>query len=325
MPDHPIIKLVCEVIDRISIEFNICFLIDSFEPQFKQVAWSSQLLILKHITHFIVAEYRILCIVFLFSEDIWLKLLILVILLISLLAVPGLSRAKTEFEASLNEAAIENLWAKYDRRFVSCYSHRFNRNFEFVLEVLLEIWIGDMLRNLVQDDRPLRFITAKKLWLLHFRDHLIVLVGCFDVFPEEGSTNTSLKNKDRLRVFIPHFDLWIEASLWDVHALESSTDFFNHLSNFFKNVEIEVAIAAPLPFMEGWPAKPDPSLLNVTSSLIILRLKSHLLLLLSTWIIGIDLLVFELRVKLVDPLIVNPEKHYRVGVAVVVIVALKLR
>ena len=139
MPDHPIIKLVCEVIDRISIEFNICFLIDSFEPQFKQVAWSSQLLILKHITHFIVAEYRILCIVFLFSEDIRLKLLILVILLISLLAVPGLSSAKTEFEASLNEAAIENLWAKYNRRFVSCYFHRFNRNFEFVLEVLLEI------------------------------------------------------------------------------------------------------------------------------------------------------------------------------------------
>jgi hypothetical protein len=77
--------------------------------------------------------------------------------------------------------------------------------------------------------------------------------------------------------------------------------------------------------MEGRPAESDPSLLNVTSSLIILRLKSHLLLLLSTRIIGIDLLVFELGMKLVDPLIVNPEQHYRVGVAVVVIVALKLR
>jgi hypothetical protein len=77
--------------------------------------------------------------------------------------------------------------------------------------------------------------------------------------------------------------------------------------------------------MEGRPAKSDPSLLNVTSSLIILRLKSHLLLLLSTRIIGIDLLVFELGMKLVDPLIVNPEQHYRVRVAVVVIVALKLR
>jgi hypothetical protein len=145
--------------------------------------------------------------------------------------------------------------------------------------------------------------------LLHFRDHLIIFVSCFDVFTKEGSTNTSLKDKNRLRVLISHLDFRIEASLWDVHALEPSTDFFYHLSNFFKNVEIEVAIAAPLPLMEGRSAKSDSSLLNISASLIILRLKSHLLLLLSAWIIGINLLMFKLRVKFVDPLIVDPEQH----------------
>ncbi len=125
-------------------------------------------------------------------------------------------------------------------------------------------------------------------------------------------------------MLISHLDFRIEASLRYVHSLEPGTDFFDHLSNFFKNIEIEVAIAAPLSLMEGGPAESDSSLLDVTSSLIILRLKSHLLLLLSTWIIRIDLLVFELGMKLVDPLIVNPEQHYRVGVPVVVIVALKL-
>jgi hypothetical protein len=70
MPDHPIVKLIGEVVDRISIKFNISFLVDSFESQFIQVAWSSQLLILQHVAHFIVAKYCILCIAFLFSEDV---------------------------------------------------------------------------------------------------------------------------------------------------------------------------------------------------------------------------------------------------------------
>ena len=68
MPHHPIIKLISEVIDRISIEFYICFFVDSFKPQLIKVAWSSQLLILKHVTHFIIAEYRILGKAFLFSK-----------------------------------------------------------------------------------------------------------------------------------------------------------------------------------------------------------------------------------------------------------------
>jgi hypothetical protein len=70
MPHHPIIKLVSEVIDRISIKFNICFFVDSFKPQLIKVAWSSQLLILKHVPNFIVAEYRILGKAFFLSEDI---------------------------------------------------------------------------------------------------------------------------------------------------------------------------------------------------------------------------------------------------------------
>jgi hypothetical protein len=87
MPHHPIIKLVSEVIDRISIEFNICFFVDSFKSQFIKVAWSSQLLILKHVAHFIVAEYSIFGKTFLFRKDIRFELLILVILLVSLFAV----------------------------------------------------------------------------------------------------------------------------------------------------------------------------------------------------------------------------------------------
>ncbi len=76
--------------------------------------------------------------------------------------------------------------------------------------------------------------------------------------------------------------------------------------------------------MERRSAKSDPSLLNITAALIILGLERHLLLLLSTWVIWVDLLVLELRVKLVDPLIVYSEQHDRVRVTVVVIVALKL-
>lgn len=125
-------------------------------------------------------------------------------------------------------------------------------------------------------------------------------------------------------MLISHLNLRIEAPLWNIHALESCTNFLNHLGDFFEDVEIKVAIAAPLPLMVGGSAKSDPSLLDIATTLVVLGLERNLLLLLSTRIIGIDLLVFELRMKLVYPLIVDPEQHDRVGITVVVIVALEL-
>jgi hypothetical protein len=89
--------------------------------------------------------------------------------------------------------------------------------------------------------------------------------------------------------------------------LKSVANLFDHLCDLLEYVEVKVAVSAPLPFMEGWPAEAHPLLLNVTSALIVLRLESDLLLLRVSRVIRVDLLMLELRVKLVDPLVENPQ------------------
>jgi len=44
--DHLLIKLISKVVDRVSIEFNISFLVDGLKPEFIEIARSSELLIL---------------------------------------------------------------------------------------------------------------------------------------------------------------------------------------------------------------------------------------------------------------------------------------
>ncbi len=87
MLDHSVIELVSEIVDGVSIKLYICFLVDCFKSQFIQVARSLKLLILEHISHFVVAEDSILGKSLFFSKDVRLELLVLVILLITLLAI----------------------------------------------------------------------------------------------------------------------------------------------------------------------------------------------------------------------------------------------
>jgi hypothetical protein len=166
-----------------------------------------------------------------------------------------------------------------------------------------------VLRYFVQDDRSLRFIASKELNLLHLRNHLIILICSLDVFPEECPSNASFEYQNRLWILISHLDLRIEAPLGYVHALEPSPDLFDHLRDLLEYGQVEVAVAAPLPLMEGGTAESHASLLDISTALVILRLERHLLLLLSTWIIRVDLLMLELRVEFVDPLIVDSQKH----------------
>lgn len=85
---HLFIKFVSEIVDGIPIKLNEGILVNSFKSQFIQIARSSQFLILKHFSHFVVTKYCILRNATLIIKDAGLKLGLILILLIIELAVP---------------------------------------------------------------------------------------------------------------------------------------------------------------------------------------------------------------------------------------------
>ena len=206
MLHHFIVKLISEVVDGISIKLNVGFFIDCFKSKFIKIAWSPQLLILKHVSDFVIAEDGILGELLLLSENLRAELLIIVKLLIILLSIARLSGAQAKLKTSFDKASIKNLRAKDNSRLVCCDSHGLNWYLELVLKILFQILICDVLRDLIENDRSLRLISSKQLRLLHFGDHLIVLVSSFDILSKECSSNASLQDKNRFRVLISHLD-----------------------------------------------------------------------------------------------------------------------
>ena len=78
------ISLIGEVIDRVSIEFNVGILIKSLEPQLIQVERPSKLLILQLLLYFLITVEHIISLCLLLSEDLRFELtIVLAFILIS--------------------------------------------------------------------------------------------------------------------------------------------------------------------------------------------------------------------------------------------------
>jgi hypothetical protein len=122
---------------------------------------------------------------------------------------------------------------------------------------------------------------------------------------------------------IVHLHLRVETELRDVHPLKPVADLFNHLSDLFKDVQVKISIATPLSLLVARPTESDSLLHNVPASIVVLNLVESSRLLLLHRVIRIDLFVLEMRVKLMDPLQEDAKEHNRVGVSIVVVVALE--
>jgi hypothetical protein len=73
-------------------------------------------------------------------------------LLVLKLSIARNSSPKTKFEAGLDKAPFKYLRAEDDRGLVSRYLDLIHRHFELVLKELLQMRIGNVITDFVEDD-----------------------------------------------------------------------------------------------------------------------------------------------------------------------------
>ena len=161
-----------------------------------------------------------------------------------------------------------------------------------------------MLTDLVEDERILRLFMVEKLVIFHPIKHIFIFICRFDILIVESSTDTNFQDKFSVRVIIHEPYFRVQALSTDIHAQESVSDFLRQRGNLPQDVVVKTVITAPFLLRDEWSTNED-SLSIITVPLLLFLATLRLLLLIS-------LPVLKIGMELVDPLLVDLEKHNRV-------------